>query len=362
MTHNVLWTTLTTITLASIACGGPNFQFDPAPAPGWTAELNTDVKASSIQALGQAPATIQPQRDVELALRDAKARIAQVFESQVKSRSSDWSMALAGGERESERAVTQQNVEVRSNVTVEDVEVTETYRDEATKTQYVKVTVDRRAWTAKLQGRLKEGLAQMKAKLDGAETSIGSRKPLTAYGELVAAYELGRKIEPDIVVIDLLSSELGMRAELTQMHNHLGNLNKVLRNDFQFSINVKCTDGTVASQLASNIEAFLNGHGFRVIKKGGKPILVKVTVEQRFVDKEQVADRTEYVHAGGGELRVFEPDGTEMASLAVILSADRYQERDADKKKAKKKALSLAGDTIAAKLKSAFRTAYPGGE
>ena len=103
--------------------------------------------------VGVAPVTSHVQRDVELATRDAKARVAQMFASQVVSRTTDWAVST-GGSSEGDRQITQQNIEVRTNVKVEDVTVAGTYRDKATKTQYVRIIVDRVAWTRRLEKRL----------------------------------------------------------------------------------------------------------------------------------------------------------------------------------------------------------------
>ena len=56
---------------------------------------------------------------------------------------------------------------------------------------------------------------------------------------------------------------------------------------------------------------------------------------------------------------VLDADGSEVAELALNLSGDRYTERDVDQTEAKKKALALAADTVASKMRSAFRNAYP---
>lgn len=348
--------------LATGCGGGPTLKFDPAPAPSWTSESPTEVGARTLRAVGAAPATTQVTRDVELATRDAKTQVAQMFESQVAARSSDWTLASYGGAEESERTVAAQSVDVRSNVKVEDVSVDSKYRDEATKTQYVRVTVDRSAWVNRLRGRLADGFGEIESKLAAATSAVDAKRPMVALEELIAAYGKGGEMEPDIVVLDLLAKQLGVRAKLLDLKKQMDALSRKLRHDYHFVVAVKCTDKQIAKKLVGNVEEFLNGFGFKVGKGRGGAMKIKVTVGQQFVKSEQVADRTEFIHAGVGSLKVFDADGSEITALGVRVEAGRYEERDVDKKAAVQKALVLAADTLTAKFRSAFRNAYEVGE
>ena len=346
------------LTLAT-ACGGPNLHFDPAPAPPWVTQPASDVSARELRAVGAAPATVNSQRDADLATRDAKARIAQLFESQVVARSTDWSVAVASSEGSSQRNVTQQSVEVRSRVTVEDARVESSYRDEATKSAYVLVVVDRPAWSRRLDGRIADGLAELERAATQARTALDSgAQPLAAYAQVLAGYEAGGKVEADVVILDLLDSARGVRQKLLDLKARLAEVSRDLRERHPFVVDVGCTDAVVAQRLAGNLESFLKERGFKVDKAAKKPVRLSVTISERKLGTEAVAGRKEQVHAALGRLQVTEPNGAEVSELAVVLEGDTYQERDTDDARAAGKALTLAADTLASKFRSAYRTAY----
>lgn len=340
-----------------LGCGGPNFQFDPAPAPAWISAEPSDVNARSIEAVGIAPVTTTVQRDIELATRDAKNRVAQIFESQVAARASDWTLAVSGGAADSERTVASSSVEVRSNVNVEDVTVAAAYRDEATQSQYVRIAVDRAAWTRRLTQRLADRLEQIDRQATAARDALAARKPLAAFSELLAAYALGQQVEPDIVVIDLLDTRAGVRKRLLDLKRELDATGKRLRADFKFAVKIRGGDAQSKTKLTGNLRDFLAGYGF-AIGSGRDTVTLEIELGQRFVASEQVAARTEQVHAATGSLTALDADGSEIAELGFALAADRYTERDTDKAAAQKKALLLAADTVASKFRSGFRRLF----
>jgi hypothetical protein len=347
------------LTVAAIlfGCGGPSYRFDPAPAPAWITDEPSGASARSIEAVGMAPVTTAVQRDVELATRDAKNRVAQMFESQVAARASDWSLAVSGGAADADRTVASSSVEVRSNVNVEDVTIDATYRDEETRSQYVKITVDRPAWTRRLRQRLADGLDQVETKTAAAQAALSTRKPLAAYREMLAANALGQKIEPDIVVIDLLDARAGVRKKLVALKGEIDDIGKRLRADVAFAIDIRGGNARTNAKLTGNLRDFLGGYGFAV-GGGGDTVTLEVELGQRFVSSEQVATRTEYVHAATGSLRAIDADGSEIAELGFTLTGDRYTERDVARAAARQKALQLAADTVASRFRSAFRSLF----
>src|SRR5690606_24758466 len=120
--------------------------------PNWIRAASTE--AQELEAVGQAPATLNPKRDIDVATRDAKAQIAARLASRVVSRASDWSVS----NRNTESQSVERYIEVRTDVRVENAHVVKTYRDSETKMQYVNVSVDRGAWAARLFERLAAAL------------------------------------------------------------------------------------------------------------------------------------------------------------------------------------------------------------
>ncbi len=341
-------------------CAGPQMHFDPAPAPAWISKETSQAGAAQLAAVGSAPATTHVQRDADLAVRDAKNQIAQMFESQVVARSSDWSLASLGGAEDGVRTVAAQSVEVRTRVQVEDVTVQASYRDEATRTHYARVVVDRKAWLQRLRSRLEDGLAQLQAQSQQAESALAEGKALSALEALIQGAEKGRTLEPDVVVGDLLDAKLGARAKLQEAKASLASLGRRLRQDYPFAVDV---DGPQAARekLLADLRSFLAGYGFAVAegRPQAKAIRVQVKLGERALRNEQVGSRTEHVHAALGSLVVHDASGAEVARLAIELGNDQHTESDVDNDVAAKKAISLATDTVAARFRSAFREAYP---
>jgi hypothetical protein len=85
------------LAVALSACGGPALQYDKPPAPGWINQPPTGIDSATLTGVGGSPATIEIARDSDMATRTAKSRVAQLFESKINSRLSDWTLALTGG-------------------------------------------------------------------------------------------------------------------------------------------------------------------------------------------------------------------------------------------------------------------------
>jgi hypothetical protein len=345
--------------LLLVGCGGPAVQFDAAPAPGWVKAPPSELSGGAIGAVGSAPATLDAARDTDLASRDAKTRVAQLFQSQVVSRTSDWTMASSGGAKDSERNVQAQSVDVRTNVKVEDVVVESVYRDETTKTVYVKVAVDRAAWSKRLDGRLGTSLGEMSAKADSAKSALAAKRALPALEAVIKGYEIGRNIETDVLVMDLLDTRRGVGAKLSEQRRVLEESSKKLRTDHAFVLEVKGPK-EAASRLTTDLKTFLGSYGFALTDKPkAGAVRIVATLGEKMLKSEMVAGRDEKIHGAVGSIEVVDADGSTVAPLAIELGEGRFTERDVDDKAAGAKALALAADTLGSMFRSAFRKNYP---
>ena len=340
------------------ACGGPALKYDKAPSPGWITQPPTGIGSATLTAVGGAPATIEIARDSDLATRNAKSRVAQLFESKINSRLSDWTLAMTGGAANVNLDGATHSIEVRSTLTVEGASVQSEYRDEQTRTHYVKILVDRVTWAQRLHGRISDGFAKFESNLASARKSVESNQPLAALKSLLEASREGQKIEPDVTAIDLLDNKSGIRKKLDNLRGQMDQLSRKLRSEYKFALTIKSPHPRAAKQLQANLEQFLANWGFSVGNPGPNTIKLDIVIAQHKLPPEQVAGRTEYVIAGTGTLKATDADGTEIPELTVKFQSNRYKERDTDPKKAATKALSLSADTLNSKFRSAFRNAY----
>lgn len=345
--------------LCAAACGGPNYHYDPKPAPDWT-RAETTGQGTTLTAVGTAPATLEPQRDVDLATREAKSRLAQVFNTQIATRSSDWSVSVSAGGVAREGQAAEQEVQTRSNITIDEAQVTRGYRDETTQMQVVEIEVNRRAWLDRLHGRVNKEVVALEADVATLQGALVQRHMLAGYRAYTAGQNRGKAVEPDVIVLDLLEPQAGVGPKLTQLKAQLADLARHLRCDFGYTLQLTGVPADVSPALRAGLDNFLRGLGFAPAGGNGGAKIV-VTVGEQFLQVAQVANRQEQVHAALGELKVYEPDGKEVPELAVNLG-NRQTEQDADQARARSKALGLAVDSVVSKFRSAFRKTYaPGG-
>jgi len=349
---------ITCLFLVAAGCSGPNYYLNEGENPGWLRHTTATIGGAKIEMVGTAPITTQVKNDYDLAVREAKNQIAQLFMSQVISRTNDWSLVLGKEQGGQDRQVLQQNIEVRTNVRVDDVKVLQKWRDEETHTQYVLVRVNRGAWAQKINKRTEATFSQLEKEFELAKQTMNANRPLQGYKSLLKAYEYGRILEPDIVVLELLDPRKGAKTKLNAIHQTLRELGKTLRDEVGFSIQIRCPDSSVAQDTQANLESFINQYGFT---SATRPRMIRIEAEigQRFVKKEKVANRVELVHAAQGKLRVLEADGSEVQALSFVLSPRGYTEQSQNGREAKKAALRLGGDTIVSKFRSLFRKAFP---
>jgi hypothetical protein len=346
---------LALVAIAAAGCAGPGVRFDPGPLPEWTLS-STRVSGGVIEAVGSAPATLDPNRDSDLAVRDAEGRIARMVESQIVARSSDWTLSVTGPS-EQERQVVSQSIEIRSRVRIEDVQVVGSHRDEATRTQYVRIRLDREAWARRVQRRLDQGLRELENRLGAARAALASQRALQAYELARAGSGQGSALEPDVLLCDVLMEEGGYRTRLIELLRRLEGLERRVVESHPFAIEIDAPAGPVR-RLRADLQDFLKSYGFGVRNADGA-IRVSITLGQVYLRTERVADRTEYVHAATGEVLVRDADGSPLERLGLLLPRERYVERDVVQEAAARKALQLAADSVASGFRSMFREAFP---
>jgi len=343
------------LAIAAAGCAGPGVRFDPGPRPDWI-RTSTRASADAIEAVGSAPATVDPNRDADLALRDAKGRIAGMVESQIVARSSDWSLSVAGPSGV-ERQVVSQSIEIRSRASVEDLQLVGSYRDEATRSQYVRIRVDRVAWAQRVHRRLDQGLRQLEDRLGSARDALARHRALRAWELALAGAAAGRALEPDVLLSDVLSDRSGPRTRLAEIERQLEALRREVVESHPFAIEIDAPAGA-ARRLRADLREFLAPYGFGV-RDADRSIRVAIALGQHPLRTERVAGRREYVHAATGEVSVRDADGSRVERLCLVLPSERYLERDVVQEEAARRALLLSADAVASLFRSVFREAFP---
>jgi len=342
-----------------LACAGPNYYFSEGPSPDWIRTTPKGIGGQAIRMVGATPVTSQVQRDVDLAIADAKAKIGQLFVSQVKARSTDWTLSVSSENSQEERLVLNQQVEVRTEIKIEDPVLQSKYRDEASRTQYVEVTVDRNKWSQKLNARVTSALKNISSKISEAEEALSARRPLRAYSALLKASKEGQDAQADVIVVDLLNPRLGLGKKLSEGRAKLTKINRSLREQFTFDLSVQSKNKDAIDALRTAFETFLNKLGFGLARaKGSTTITLEVEMGQKAVKKERVGNRTEFVHEAYGKLKVYEPTGEEVRGLSFSLPAGNLREQSVDQDLAIEQAMQLAVDTIGSKFRSQFRSHF----
>lgn len=343
--------------LSATACAGVDYKFDPSPAPPWTEQPPANAAAAKIESVGRSPVTPHVQRDLDLATRDAGKQVALLFESKVKSASTDWTLSLSGGEGTKEISVVGSDIVVKTDVKVEGSSVKGSYRDEGTKTQYVLMAVDRGAWSALVGKRVDDHFAKIERELTGANTQTAEGRALAALAQLSNGYVLAAQAQPDVIVLSLLQTNSDVRSKHSDAKQRLDTASVALRKDYCFTLAVD-GDARAAAELKRNLEQFVGGYGFSLSAGCAKAIELRATVGQRFVREEKVANRVERIHEASGKLEVFQPGKQAFTKLNVSLPPNAHTERATDEAQATTKALDLAAASLARKFRSAFRKQF----
>ena len=313
------------------ACAGPNYYFSESPSPDWIRTTPKGISGKQIRMVGASPVTSQVQRDVDLAVADAKAKIGQLFVSEVKARSTDWTLSVNSEDKQEERLVLNQQIEVRTEIKIEDPVMQAKYRDEASRSQYVVVTVDRNKWSRKLNSRVTSALKNISTRITEAEEALSANHPLQAYGFLLKASKEGQDAQADVIVVDLLNPRLGLGKQLSESRAKLAKINLRLREQFTFGLRVESKNEEALKSLSASLETFLNKFGFGLtLKNGSNLIQIKIEVGQKAVKKERVGERVEFIHEAYGKLKVYEPSGQEVRGLSFSLPTGSLQEQSVD--------------------------------
>lgn len=339
--------------LLATACSGPDYKFDPSPTPEWTGQPPAAMGAARLQAVGRAPATLQLQRDLELATRDAREQVALLFESKVKAETSDWTLEVSTGKGSRSISSVSRDVRVATNVKVEATKVGATYRDSDTRTQYVRLEVDRPRWAGQVRTRTDEAFAKIGTALKTAGAELSKGKPFAAFKKTNEGYKVAAMVEPDTIVLSLLDADSKAQPTLRRNKALLDRLSRRLRDESCFTIVV---EGPAATEVKGRIETFLAEYGFSTSNPSCKHrVTVQANVGVRPDRTEKVANRTEHIYGATGKLAMVEAGAP---AIDVRLSKGAHEARGASAEEAKKKAIDLAAKTLVRKFRSAFRQAF----
>ena len=75
------------------------------------------------------------------------------------------------------------------------------------------VRVNRGAWAQKIYKRTEATFSQLEKEFELAKQTMNANRPLQGYKSLLKAYEYGRILEPDIVVLELLDPRKGAKTK-----------------------------------------------------------------------------------------------------------------------------------------------------
>ncbi len=344
---------------------GPNMYWGEGKRPGWLKIDGTRLNKSrnGITAIGSTPATTRAAEDQDLAERDARTQISNMLSSEVKSRQLVWTMQVSTNDEADDEQVVRQDVEVTSNLRLEDAKVASSWRDEETKTVYVLFKVDTPAWASRIKRRLAGGLAEVESMRAKGTQELRAGKGLRAYRTMKQAYAVGARLGEDARVMDVLATAQGYGRKVARAKQELDDFQDTLLDSAQIEINVSARDSDMGRQTRGGLEQFLKALGLKVVMPGqGGRSAVKMKVEIGHLPKgvRNVGRRTEHLSEAMARLRVIEPDGSEVRKLSVDVSGRRYTERGNSAAQAAKRATALAARTVQSRFRSKFRRAFAG--
>lgn len=363
---SLLFKTLSIIGLITLASGCASrplpYHFSPGEPPSWTKkELFTE--GERLYVVGLSPATFEVQSDVDLAQRDAQAKLSQYFSSEVRSRVSLWTLQGSVGGEEVDVESSEVDIEVSSHIQVEQTEVMKSFRDAKTTTQYVLVSLDRERWLKQIRGRLKRLIEKNEALLNRMKAYLKDQAPLEGYRTLQGAVRLVQKSGKDLVIMRLLDKDHSYEERIDQLKHRLKQYDQTLKQESPFVLEIQAPPTPLGDRLkrqaVSNWTTFLKELGFQVqARRSPSAIRIQMKIDQSFVRRDLVGDRVDFVHAASGSLQVMEPSGLERVDLSVTLGDQTYTESDPDQQRAIERALELSKGRLLAKGRSLFRSQY----
>ena len=354
----ILASTLTVV-LGCVACG-PNMHFAQRDRPGWLVIDGPRVhkRPGRIDAVGGSPVTTHVRSDLDLAGRDARSQVANMLSSTVVSRSMVWTMQMSHNDDSDDEQVVAQDVEIRSDLRIEHAKVVASYRDEGTRTAYVRLVIDSRAWAADIEKRLSGRLAKIRTKTQQALRQQRAGQWLGSYRTVREAYAIGATLGKDVRVLDLLAPGRAFGKEVAAAKQALDDARSQIRSKMAVIVSVRCPNGHLARGVSDGLIRFLKSHGLQAAalsKRARLGVHIQVDVSQRPMGRNAVGRRIEYTSGGQARLRVADGHGKEVVALAINLPGRRHVERGNSPAEAAKRALTLASETVVARFRSKFR-------
>ena len=344
--------------LYSGGCAGPDMYFDTAPPPRWLHQDSCRLNRSTglITAVGRTPVTQLVDEDLRLAKYDAVSKVAQMISSEVSSTTSVWQAEYSTGKKTQDRAILAKDIRIRSRIRVADVRVRRQYRDKRTKTAYVQVAVDARAWIRRIEHRLSGHIRTIAEQVKIARGFIQADRPLHAYAHLMIAARAGKGSASDLVVLNVLNRKNKTGQRLYTLEQKADSMIRKLKNKMTFSVMARATFPDAARLCAGRIRDFLRKKGFRVKRNGN--IKVRALLSAKNQGTVRIATRIEHVFSAIAGINVKEPDGSTVGPLSFSAPDGRYSAKANRKNAAYKKAVFMGADLLQAGFRSRFRHAF----
>lgn len=355
MTHPIKALASISLGLLVVGCGGgPNLRFDPVPSPGWINQL-TQVEGSHVRAVGATRATPQVAADSDLAKRKGLQEIAASIQAQVVGRTNVWNAEASSGDTREERALVVTDVQVRTQLAVEGARVDKEYRDEASKTHYALVSVDKSAWASKVAGRLTTALNALERAVAKAGDHLKDGRVFKAMGAVTQAKAMREKGSVDVMVVEVLAGAIEQVERAQGLWEQLADAEQALTDSVAFNVEVSGGTAKAREETQSKIETFLRDQELRIGSSAPQTVRVKLQLGHDAGRTQRVGSRTDHLVNARGSLRVIGADGREVSKMSFDLSGDRYQARHRDASEAANAADSLAGHTLVSQFRSRFR-------
>lgn len=332
--------------IALQACGGPNYGFDPAPAPPWVEEIETR-KGSVWSVTGATAVSLDKKRDVSLATEDAKSRLALMLSSQVKSQSRDTSWSAAQSGERAEGQLIEQQIVIDSEVRIEGAEVTAAYREEATHRQLVKVSVDVSLWRKRISDRLEQRLVLAEGQLQLVKAMV-TTKATQALAKFAGLQNAGAQMDADVKLLTLLGDERGLAKRYEQWTQTWRDMGEAIHKEVTVHVSGH-------EEVVREATRFMQELGVKSVAEAKDAAIVIVgTVQSRFVREESAGKRKEQIYGCRASILVSDRSGSvpewsvDQAELTV---------GDIKAESAKQKAEIQSVNSVGAKLRSRVRSA-----
>lgn len=377
------------ILATAVACAGPKITWDPKPAPSWVAELLPGFDAASTKnratpkshrmyAVGQAPATLWPSQDHTLALQDAKAKLAQRFQTQITSTSYDWARVTEQNGQSQTEQIIENDVQTRSQITLDEVRIEGSFRDMASTSQYVRISIDKKQWRQKLETSWRRASQKAQAAFDAAQAYAAQGKPFATLSSIHTAEQALAPHTDQWPIGQILGVSPALLQSQATLHEGLKQMRIRLKQDpsLAIALQIDCANQTLAQSLRAPFERFLAKLGLALISPVSihnpamhSPAIqptaqtsahINLSITNRTLLGQTLGNVRQPKEAAGGSAHVYEGLGQAQQTLwQHNLSADHLWERAQTRAEAIERAQNLAGQTLLARFRQAFRKRYP---